>query len=57
MRIGDQRRVLVLAVVIALVLGLLLGWFGRVWVEERSLASRAREAAEEIRERVHEATH
>ncbi len=57
MRIGDQRRVLVLAVVIALVLGLLLGWCGRVWMEERSPESRARDAAEEIRERVHEATH
>jgi len=57
MRIADERRVLVLAVVAALVLGLLFGWFGRIWVEERSLESRARGAAGEIRERVHELTH
>ena len=57
MRIADERRVLVLAVVAALLLGLLFGWFGRIWMEERSPESRARDAAGEIRERVHELTH
>jgi hypothetical protein len=56
MRIEGRPRALVLAVVIALVLGLLFGWFGRIWVE-RSPASRVRDVAQQIRERVREATH
>ncbi len=55
MRIGDRRRALILAVLAALVLGLLFGWFGRIWTEP-SPESRARDMVERIRERVRELT-
>jgi hypothetical protein len=44
------------AVVVAVVLGFLLGWFARIW-SRPSPESRARDRMGEIRERVREFTH
>jgi hypothetical protein len=50
------RRALAYAVVVAVVLGALLGWFARAWTTA-SPGARARDRLGEIRERVRELTH
>ncbi len=56
MRIGDARRLLLWAILVAVVLGLLFGWYAHIWTEPTP-ESRLRETAEGIKERVRKATH
>ncbi len=56
MKIGDSRRVLLWAIAVAAALGFAFGWYARIWYAP-SPESRARQKAEELRERVHELTH
>jgi hypothetical protein len=56
MRIGDRRRVLVWAIIAAIALGFLFGWYFRIWLEPTP-ESRIRGTADEIRDRVHAFTH
>ncbi len=56
MRRGAGRRLLWWGLLAAVVLGLLLGWYARIWFED-SPESRGREAAEGIRDRIRELTH
>lgn len=53
---GSRRRLLLVAVALAIALGFLLGWYARIWSEETP-ESRARDAAEGLRDRIHELTH
>ncbi len=55
MRTSEGRRVVILILLAAIVLGFVLGWFARVFVEP-SLESRSREAVEELRTRARELT-
>ena len=55
MMAAPARRLLA-GVAVAIVLGFLLGWFARSWLEHTP-ESRLREAADLIRERIHELTH
>lgn len=56
MRPRRLRPVLLVAIAAAIALGFLLGWYARIW-SERPPASPARDAAEQLRDRVHELTH
>ncbi len=49
-------RMLIVAVVAAAILGFAAGWWGRIWTEPTP-ESRAHDAAEQIKERVHQMTH
>ena len=55
MAAAGRRRTLLLVLVAALVIGFALGWAARFWTQ-RTPASRAHEALEEIRERARELT-
>lgn len=58
MAVRNSRRVVLLALLAALALGLALAWWAaRVWTAEPTPESRARETAQQIRDRVHELTH
>lgn len=56
MAIRGARRLLLWAVLVAVLLGLLLAWYARVW-SRPTPESRLRETTEELRERVRELTH
>ncbi len=56
MRLAHPRRLLLLALALAIVLGLLFGWYARPWTGEAPDA-RLRHAAEQLRTRVHALTH
>jgi hypothetical protein len=51
-----QRRALLWAIVIAAIVGVGVGWFARKWYHPTA-EERAREQAEDIRERIRELTH
>ncbi len=52
----ERRRVVVWMVVAAAAIGFAFGWYARIWTEPTP-ESRARDAAEQIKSRVHELTH
>lgn len=56
LRPGLRRRLLLVGIALAIALGFLLGWYARIWGEETP-ESRARDAAEGLRDRIHELTH
>jgi hypothetical protein len=49
--VTTPQRTLVVAVIVAAVIGFATGWFARVW-SEPTPGSRMREATEDLRERV-----
>ncbi len=51
----DRRRVVVLAILIAALLGFVGGWFARLWARP-SMEDRMQETLDGIRERVRNAT-
>jgi hypothetical protein len=55
-RIGDSRRFLFWALLVAAAIGFACGWWARIWTQPTP-ESRAREAADRIRDRVREMTH
>ncbi len=54
-RIGDHRRFLFWAVVVAILLGFALGWYARIWTTPTT-EERIREEAEKIEGRVRQWT-
>lgn len=50
------RRVLLWAIVIAALVGAVVGWYARVWTQD-SPESRVRDATEDLRRRVRDLTH
>lgn len=54
---ADRRRVLWWAILVAVALGLFLGWWVGIFASRRTTATRAREATEELREKVRDMTH
>ncbi len=56
MAASGSRRVFYLALLVALALGFAAGWYARIWTEPTPEA-KARDAAEQIKSRVHELTH
>jgi uncharacterized membrane protein YqiK len=56
MRTREAHRALLWAIVIAAILGIGVGWFARKWYHP-SAEDRARERAEQIRDRIREMTH